>query len=569
MKILSIHADSLTVEPKKKALKEAEILTKKKIECKNCLVIFTAVEKTDEKNEEGSARKLTEEIIKLAEQVKEKNIVLYPYAHLSSSLANPEKANNILKKTEYYLQEKKYNVEQAPFGYYKAFTISCKGHPLSELSRTFTGEEAEEEFNREEVIKKLSKVKMSASPAPKGLKSATEIGRDLDLYIINEVVGSGLPLFTPKGTIIRKEIERFIEEEETKRGYLYTSTPVMAKSDLYKISGHWQHYKKDMFVLQVGNQDFALRPMTCPFQFVLYKRKPRYHHELPLRYAEISTLFRNEQTGELVGLTRLRQFTLADAHIICLPEQLEAEFEKVLDLIKYVTKKLGITDIWYRFSKWDPKNKEKYIDNPKAWEESQKTMKGILNKLKVEYKEAENEAAFYGPKLDIQFKNVYGKEDTLITVQIDFALPERFDLNYLDKENKEKRPIIIHRSSVGCIERTMAYILEKTQGNLPTWLSPVQVLIVSLTDQNQKAAEQLADILRKEGIRVDTDFDSKTIQNKVRKAELNKIPYLIVIGNKEEETKTLSVRKKGEKPKFGVKQEDFIQELLTEIQEKK
>ena len=384
-------------------------------------------------------------------------------------------------------------------------------------------------------------------------------------------MGSGLPLLTPKGATIKREIERFVIDEELKHGYQHTATPVMAKSDLYKISGHWEHYKELMFKIEAGNETFALRPMTCPFQFIIYKSKPRSYKELPVKYAEISQLFRNEKSGELMGLTRLRQFTLSDAHIICTPEQIEQQFSEVLEFVRYMMKKLGIDNVWYRFSKWDSKNKEKYINNPKAWEDSQAAMKRILNKLKLKYTEAENEAAFYGPKLDIQYKNVFGKEDTLITIQIDFALPERFEMEYTNKDNKIKTPMIIHRSSIGCIERTMAYLLEKTQGDLPTWLSPVQVRVISFTDRNQKAAEKILEKLKQEGIRVDSDFTSSTVNEKVRNCELMKIPYLITIGDKEEKNKTIALKKRGkdEKPKFNVNLEKFISDIKEEIEERK
>jgi len=420
----------------------------------------------------------------------------------------------------------------------------------------------------EKLLKKMSKIKMSSLKGKKDLKSNVELGRDLDLYIVSEIVGAGLPLLTPKGATIKREIERFITDEELRRGYKFTSTPIMAKSDLYKVSGHWQHYQKDMFVLDVGKEKFALRPMTCPFHFILYKRKPRSYKELPIKYAEISTLFRNEQSGELRGLIRLRQFTLADAHVICAPEQLEQEFEKVLDLVKYVMKTLDVKDIWYRFSKWDPKNKKKYINNPKAWESSQKSMKKILNKLKLKYKEADDEAAFYGPKLDIQYKDVFGKEDTLITIQIDFALPERFGMTYKDKDNKDKTPMIIHRSSVGCVERMISYILEKTQGNLPLWLSPIQARVLSFTDRNKKYAKEIFEKLKQENIRVDFDFEASTINEKVRNAELQKIPIVITIGDKEQKNKTLAVRERGQKLKFGIKFEDFVENLKEKISER-
>ena len=401
------------------------------------------------------------------------------------------------------------------------------------------------------------------------LKSNVELGKELKLYLVNEIVGSGLPLLTPAGATIKREIERFIVDEEIKRGYQYTSTPIMAKSDLYKISGHWQHYKEFMFIFKVGNEEFALRPMTCPFQFIIYKSQPKSYKELPIKYAEISSLFRNEKSGELMGLTRLRQFTLADAHIICRPDQLEEEFHKVIELIQYVMKTLKITDIWYRFSKWDSKNKEKYINNPNAWNDSQKSMKRILDKLKLKYIEAENEAAFYGPKLDIQYKNIFGKEDTLITVHIDFALPDKFDLNYVDENNEKKRPMIIHRSSIGCTERTMAYILEKTQGALPTWLSPIQVRVINFTDRNNKSCEKLVIELKEKGIRVDSDLASVPLAGKIRDAELMKIPYIIVIGDKEEKEKNIAVRKRGEKNIYHESTERFIKQITEEIKERR
>ena len=574
MKILALHCDYIKFKPLKKALRSVEPLSEKEKQggnVKEALVILTAVEKGDSDIKQVS-NKLVKNINEIAQQINAQNIVLYPYAHLSSQLAAPDIAVKVLEEAEKILQKSKgVNVVRAPFGYYKEFELKVKGHPLSELSREIKIEGDEGEINQKELLRKMSKIKMSTKKPPKGLKSNIELGRDLDLYIVNEIVGQGLPLFTPKGTIIFNTLKRFIEDEEIKRGYLYTKTPVMAKSDLYKISGHWQHYKKDMFTLDVRGETFALRPMTCPFQFILYKRKPRSYKELPLKYAEISDLFRNEQSGELRGLTRLRQFSLADAHVICSSDQLEEEFEKVVDLVKYIMETLGIKDVWYQFSKWNPKDKEKYIDNPKAWESSQKSMKKILNKLKLKYVEADGEAAFYGPKLDLQYKDVYGKEDTLITIQIDFALPERFDMTYKDKNNKDKRPMVIHRSSIGCIERTIAYILEKTQGKLPVWLSPIQVRVLNLTDRNIDYANKILKQFREASpyLRIDSDFRQTTIPSKVKDAELMKIPYIIVIGDKEEKEKTLAVRICGDKKIKDFSVEEVIAKLKKEIDERK
>ena len=580
MKILTIHADFIEFEAKKKAFQGAEEGIKAgRQRVEECLVVFSAVQKRDEDDLPGVTDRYVHEIKDIAAQVKVKTIVLYPYAHLSLDLAAPAKAEQVLKDAEKKLLAEKFAVHRAPFGWYKSFTLSCKGHPLSELSREFTAAGSvkvtaaksttssvpEEKVDTEALLKKMSKIHMAAERGTGGRKSNVELGKELDLYLVSEIVGSGLPLLTPKGTVIHRELERFIVDEEIKRGYLHTSTPVLAKSDLYKISGHWQHYKENMFVLNVGEEVFALRPMTCPFQFVIYKSKPRSYKELPLRYAEIASLFRNEKSGELMGLTRIRQFTLADAHIICRPDQLEAEFGRVIDLINYVTKVLKMEGLWYRFSKWDPQNKEKYIDNPKAWESTQKAMKKILDQLKLKYLEAENEAAFYGPKLDVQFKNIFGKEDTLLTVQIDFLAPERFDLTYVDEHNEKKQAMLIHRSSIGCLERTMAYLLEKTQGNLPLWLNPVQVKVVTVTDRAQAWAEQVVKVLWEQKIRVELDDRTETMGRKVREAQLEKVNYILTIGDKEVDTKTVAIRNRAGKLQFGLKLEKFVKELQQEI----
>ena len=425
------------------------------------------------------------------------------------------------------------------------------------------------EKERYQLLKSLTKVKMQATRGENDLKSNVELGRDLDLYIVNEVIGKGLPLFTPKGAAIKRELERFITDEEIKRGYEYTSTPIMAKSDLYKISGHWQHYKDDMFVLDVHGEKYALRPMTCPFQFVLFKRKPRTYKDLPKKYAEISSLFRNEQSGELRGLTRMRQFTLADAHILCTPEQLEEEFKKVTDLVDYIIKTLGI-EVWYRFSKWGPENKNnKYVDNPEAWDSTQKSMKKILDNMEINYKEAEDEAAFYGPKLDLQYKDVYGKEDTLITIQIDFALPEKFDLKYLDKNGKESHVMVIHRSSLGATERTMAYLLEKTQGNLPLWLSPIQTKVLSMNDETNEYASKINEQLLESGIRTELNTKKESMGKKLKKAILEKAFYIITIGEQEKENSTISIKTRDSNEIQTMTLEEFKEKIKNEIKEKK
>jgi len=365
-------------------------------------------------------------------------------------------------------------------------------------------------------------------------------------------------------------LQRWIEDEEIKRGYQYTKTPTISKTELYKISGHLSHYKDKMFIFKTPEgEEMALRPMTCPYQFLIYKSKQRSYKDLPIKYAETSKLCRYEQSGELHGLIRIWEFTLADAHIICAPEQIEDEFVKVLDLVQYVMKTLGLTDYFYRFSKWDPKNKKKYIDNPMVWNESQKMMKKILDKLKLEYEEVDGDAAFYGPKLDVQMKNVYGKEDTFFTIQIDFALPEKFSMTYIDKDNSQITPMVIHRSSIGCYERTLAALIEKYAGAFPAWLAPVQVKLLTLTDDNIKYAKKVEEKLKEAGIRIETDYNSTTVQSKIRDAQLEKVPYTLVVGEKEEKANTVAVRTRDNKVKFGVKTDDFISDLCKEIEEKK
>ena len=373
-----------------------------------------------------------------------------------------------------------------------------------------------------------------------------KLGRELGIFTTDEKVGQGLPLFMPKGAKIFQTLQRWIEDEEERRGYVLTKTPFMSKNDLFKASGHWDHYKDGMFVLGDEIQDtevMALRPMTCPFQFTVYNAEQHSYRDLPIRYAETSTLFRKEASGEMHGLIRVRQFTLSEGHIICTPEQLESEFKEVIDLINYVMSTLGIDgDISYRFSKWDPSNTEKYINNPEAWEATQNQMRTILDHLNIDYVEAEGEAAFYGPKLDIQFKNVHGKEDTIITVQIDFALGERLGMSYIDKDGNKKTPFVIHRSSIGCYERTIAMLIEKYAGAFPTWLAPVQVKVLPLSDKYNDYTAKVVSELRNNGIRVEADYRTEKIGYKIREARLERVPYIFVVGEKEEANNEVAVR---------------------------
>lgn len=396
-----------------------------------------------------------------------------------------------------------------------------------------------------------------------------KLGRELELFTTVEEIGQGLPLLMPKGAKIVQTLQRFVEDEEERRGYVLTKTPLMAKSDLYKLSGHWQHYKDGMFILgdeEKEDEVMALRPMTCPFQFMIYKSKLHSYRDLPIRYGETSTLFRNEASGEMHGLIRVRQFTISEGHLVCTPEQLDEEFKGVVDLIKFMMETLGIQeDVTYRFSKWDPNNKEKYIGNAEDWEDVQDKMRTILDHLKIDYKEAEGEAAFYGPKLDIQFKNVHGKEDTIITVQVDFALGERLDMVYIDKNNEKKHPYVIHRTSIGCYERTLAMLIEKYAGAFPTWLCPVQAKILPLVDKHHDFAQKVGQMLKDKGVRVEVDYRNEKIGYKIREAQMEKIPYMLVIGDKEMENSAVAVRSRKDGDLGAMSAEEFVDKIVEEI----
>lgn len=398
-----------------------------------------------------------------------------------------------------------------------------------------------------------------------------KLGRELGLFMTDELVGQGLPLLMPKGARIIKTLSRWVEDEEERRGYQYVRTPIMAKSDLYKVSGHWDHYRDAMFVLGDPEKSdteevLALRPMDCPFQFEIYKNGVKSYKDLPVRYNETAPLFRNENSGEMHGLIRVRQFTLADGHIVCRPDQVEQEFLGVLDLIIYIMTNLGLDkDVSYRFSRWDPDNKEKYIDDPVAWTNAECKMKEILDNAGIDYEEAIGEAAFYGPKLDVQCVNVFGKEDTLFTIQIDFELAKRFEMTYIDENGQKQYPFIIHRSSIGCYERTLAILIEKYAGAFPTWIAPVQVKVISLTDRTKEKVEEITGLLKQCGVYAEADVRNEKVGFKIREAQLEKIPYMLIIGDKEAENGTVAVRSRKDGDIGSMAIEEFKQKILNEI----
>ena len=395
-----------------------------------------------------------------------------------------------------------------------------------------------------------------------------KLGRELELFTTSDVIGQGLPTLLPKGARIVQLLQRFVEDEEQRRGWLLTKTPFMAKSDLYKISGHWDHYKDGMFVLGDEEKDkevFALRPMTCPFQYQAYLNRKRSYRDLPLRYNETSTLFRNEASGEMHGLIRVRQFTISEGHLMCTPEQLEDEFRKCLELAIFMLKTLGLyEDVSYRFSQWDPNDRAKYIGTEEQWNEAQGLMERILNHLEIPYEIGIGEAAFYGPKLDIQIKNVYGKEDTLITIQIDQMLAEQFGMVYTDKDGKQKTPCIIHRTSIGCYERTLALLIEKYAGAFPLWLAPVQVKLLPIADRHLDYLYEVKKQLEDKGFRCEVDDRSEKIGYKIREAQLEKVPYMVVVGDKDIENNTISIRKRKEGDLGAMTVEQFLEKIVPD-----
>ena len=400
-----------------------------------------------------------------------------------------------------------------------------------------------------------------------------KLGRELELFTTSEVIGQGLPILLPKGARIIQTLQRWVEDEEQKRGWQLTKTPLMAKSDLYKISGHWGHYKDGMFVLGDEEKDdevFALRPMTCPFQYQAYLNRGRSYRDLPMRLAETSTLFRNEASGEMHGLIRVRQFTISEGHLMCTPEQLADEFRKCLELTNYMLQTLGLfEDVSYRFSQWDPDNREKYIGTDEQWAEAQGVMKEILDGLGLDYKIGIGEAAFYGPKLDIQIKNVHGKEDTLITIQVDQMLAQQFGMEYTDRDGKKKNPYIIHRTSIGCYERTLALLIEKYAGAFPVWLAPVQAKFLPIADRHLDYVYEVKKALADKGIiRTEVDDRSEKIGYKIREAQLEKVPYMIVVGDKDIENGTVSVRSRKNGDMGSMSVDEFVKLICEEVENK-
>ena len=568
MKILTLHCDYIRFKPLKKALKSvADIKDSKEKEVKECLVVLTAVESSDTEKE---LNEMIEAVKKTAGEVKSDNLVLYPYSHLSSNLSAPEKALEFLEKAQKIL-EKNYKVTRAPFGYYKTFELKVKGHPLSELSKYFGAQisataskpKRESSDDPEQLIREMSRTRLDTSK----LKDNDHriFGQKLDLFSFSEIA-PGSAFWHNNGLIIYNELVGFLRGLIRERNYEEISTPQILDNKVWKVSGHWEHYRDSMFIADYENRDFGVKPMNCPGAMLLFKSQTRSYKELPLRLAEFGVVHRKELSGVLAGLFRVVKFTQDDAHIFCTNEQIENEIKLMLDLVKVVYKENFGFDYYLELST----RPEKFMGEKKDWDFAEKALEDALKKGKMKYKISKGGGAFYGPKIDIHIMDSLKRSWQMATIQLDMQMPQRFKLSYTNKENKLETPIVIHRAILGSVERFIAILLEHLNGAMPVWLSPIQVRIINFTDRNNKACLKLVEDLRAEikGLRIDIDLENTTVGDKVRSAEMMKIPYIIVIGDKEESSKSLAVRGRGEKPKFGVKEKDFVAEVKEKLEKR-
>ena len=565
MKLLFIHCDYIKFKAKQKALKNPEELTeegKRQVEVKEPLVVFIAVEKRDENNKE-IVEKLLTEIKDVAGKVNAKNIVLYPYAHLSSNLSNPQFAEETLKKAEEKLT-KEFKVSRAPFGYYKEFELKCKGHPLSELSREITSQTSEEKSTEEkydpiQLLREITKTKLDTSKLKEN--DHRILSQRMNLFSFSDIA-PGMIFWHNNGFFIYNGLIDYWRELHRRENYQEISTPQILDKKLWQISGHWEKYKDNIFLTDYEGRTFAVKPMNCPGGMLVFKNKPKSYKDLPLRMAELGIVHRQELSGVLAGLFRVIKFTQDDAHLFCTEDQLEEEIKGVIKLVDEVYKKFG-----FEYHIELSTRPEKRIGDEKLWDKAEKVLEDVLKKTKIKYKVNKRDGAFYGPKIDFHIKDSLERTWQCGTIQLDFAMPERFDLEYIGKDNKNHRPVMIHRVIYGSIERFIGVLLEHTNGNLPLWLSPKQVRIINFTDRNTKACEKLKKELEKLNIRVDIDLSQEPISGKIKQAEIEKVSYIIVIGDKEEKEKTLAVRSK-QKVK-NIKKEEFIKKIKEEIDEKR
>ncbi len=562
MKTLNLHVDYIKFKPLKKALKTIKDLSekeKKEIEIKEALVVLTAVEKSD-KNVKAVVKELVRNIKEIAKQVKAKNIVLYPYAHLSKELGSPEIAQEILIETEKALK-KDFKVTRAPFGYYKEFELKVKGHPLSELAREIKVEakEGEAKYDPQQLLREISKSKLDTSK----LKDNDHriLGQQMDLYSFNETA-PGMVFWHNNGLIIRNELINFWREVHKKASYQEVSTPQILDRKLWQISGHWEKYKENIFLTEYEKREFAIKPMNCPGGILIYKTRPKSYRDLPLRVGELGTVHRQELSGVLGGLFRVIQFTQDDAHIYCTEEQITSELEKIIDLAISFYKKFKLKIDHIDLST----RPEKRIGEEKMWDLAENVLEKVLKKKKVKFIINKGEGTFYGPKIDFHVKDSLGRTWQCATIQLDFAMPERFNLEYTGKNNKKKRPVMIHRTIYGSLERFIGILIEHYNGRLPVWLAPIQVRVLNFTDRNEGYAKEVIKKLEETipNLRIDADFSQTSIPSKVKDAEIMKVPYIMVVGDKEEKENLIAVRKEGKVKTESV--DKFIEKLKREIE---
>lgn len=575
MKILTLHCDYITFEANKKAFKDAPELTedeKKPHTVKECLVILTAVESGDGQKELDD---MITAVKKTASDVQTQTLVVYPYAHLSSTLAKPAHALDMLKQAEVVLK-KEFKVTRAPFGYYKTFELRCKGHPLSELSKQFGGSTPLtpskikthlQEYTSDDIKRLLHEMNATKLDTSK-LKDNDHriLGQRLELFGFNEVA-PGAVFWHTAGLHIYNKLVELARRVQDNRGYQEIATPQILNTALWKVSGHWNHYKDNMFITSYESRDMGVKPMNCPGAMLVYKSKSRSYRDLPLRMAEFGVVHRQELSGVLAGLFRVIRFTQDDTHIFCTEEQIESEIKNLLELIDFYYKKLFNFEYRLELST----RPEKFLGTKEQWDHAENALESALKKAKTPYKINKGDGAFYGPKIDLHIKDSLGRSWQCGTIQLDSQIPARFECAYTGSDGKEHTPLVIHRALFGSMERFIGIVLEHLNGNLPLWLSPRQVRIINFTDRNTKVAKKVHEEIKEAlpGLKIDCDFSTDTVQAKVRDAELLKINYIVVIGDKEEKGKTLAVRARGEKPKFGVKLSSFIKDLTNEREEAK
>lgn len=561
MKTLYIHSDYLEFTVKKSTPVAEQIADEQKEgRFEELLIAFISVEKQDEEDPEAVVQKAVEDIEDVAKKVKSRRLALYPYAHLSSSLGSPSTAIRILKDMESVLAQKDYEVHRVPFGWYKAFKISCKGHPLSELSREIRieGKKVEsEDIDPAALLKKISKSRLSKEKLKEN--DHRIIGQRLDLFSFYDVA-PGMVFWHPKGLVVRNALMELSRMEHRRAGYHEIKTPQVMSDILWKVSGHWAHYKDNIFLTKYDDRQFAVKPMNCPGGILVFNSRERSYRELPLRMLEFGEVHRVELSGVLSGLFRVIQFTQDDAHIYCTEEQMKAEIAGVIDLVDRFYQIFGFE---YRMEL--STKPEKAMGDPALWEKAESTLKKVLNDRGVDYELNEGDGAFYGPKIDFKIRDSLGREWQTATIQLDFQMPERFQIRYVGEDGREHAPIMLHRTVYGSLERFMGILLEHLNGNLPTWLAPVQVRVISFRPNNADAATKVRDRLFELGYRVELDLSNGTVEGKIRDAELQKIPYILVIGDKEEQSNTVAVRRHGEKaPQYGVPFDDFVGRLDEE-----